>query len=184
MSETQLTTNNIQSLANSSSYSGDGIVTTSYDDDYIVRGNAFTSQLVLSLTSGMNYVLFSGNGSASDTIFTIPPRFSADDGQVIVSFRLGSDYSGGAELAYFNRNATSPNTPKAKLALGATGTDEGTIQSQYLIGTTGGFFTSGGGQTSGDKAFIIPANAIFLVEINNQSGGTINFGYTFTWYEL
>lgn len=175
----------INLFVNAGSYSRDGIVATTYADDYIVSGNSFTSQLVLTAAAGKTYYLFDASGS-DKTIFTIPASFSASDGPVVVSFRYAHDYAGGSALRTFNRNANSATANEAVLTQAPSGSDIGLVNSQILIGTSAGGIFTGGGKAGQSSAFIINNAVSFLIEVDNQTSpaAAVKFGYTFTWFEV
>ena len=165
------------------SNSGAEVLVTDNPTDYIFKGRAFSSKIVVAnLTVGKHYILFKSNGN--DTVI-IPPSFSITTGPLIVSYYTGGNYTGGTALHKFNRNFISDNTCLCTLTKDATGSDEGDQVGQLLIGSAAGPASkTGGGHKTDDDIVILGEGEQLLFEIDNVSGATIDyFGYRITWYE-
>lgn len=171
--------------ANTLSYSRDGSVVTTYEDDYVARGYGYESNLVLSVPDGLNYFLF----TLSDVpdgygIFVLPLKVNATAGPIVINYRVGHDYSGGTALRTINRNALSINTPSAQILQGPTGTTLGIVNTANLIGTTGIPTVTTGGNGGSSAPFIASNLVDFLLEVDNQNGSAVQVEYELRWYEI
>lgn len=154
-------------------------------EDYVELGYGFQSNLVQTLGTGNSYYLFDITGVASSTkIIILPVILVADDGPVVINFRVGHDYTGGTALRLINRNGNSSNTPDIVVTSGPTGTSTGIVNTANLIGQAGNPTFSGGGAGGGVDAFVAPAGITFLIEVNNQAAGSIQLEYNLRWFEI
>lgn len=180
-----------QSIRNSLSFSGDALRMTSYENDYSVRGNAFHLQKNFTIAIGttlnilIDYTTYTkvpkgGQG----LIFVLPPNYAASDGAVLVTVRRDSDYSGGTEIDVPNVNTVFGGFLQTTITSGATGNDAGTSVLDYLVGSASTNQSSGGGNISGDSAFIRNSKDKTLVQIANNSGEEITFNYSQTFFEI
>lgn len=167
------------------SYSKDGLVTTSYADDYIVRGYGFSLQRVISIGNGSTkYLLVDPSNYTGDSVFGSALDFSTTAGAVYVYISTNHDYSGGDELTTFNRNLTSNNTAATIITENPTGTNDGGEPIQYIVGTASTNQNSGGATRVNRSIFILSPAYTYLVKIVNSAGEDINFEIDFTWFEI
>ena len=170
-------------LRNVLSQNRDGLVATDYATDLIFAGKAFTVNQVYSVATGADkFFLF--DPPADSYIVTLPLHFSATDGPVVVNVSTGSDYTGGTAITPLNRDNRSATAATATLTQDPTGSSLGTNAFSYLLGTSGGLFTAGGGTVADALPFIINPATTYLVQVDNQSGANIQVEVRITWYEL
>ena len=192
MSEARIT----EMLENRASISKDAWLSTTYADDFIVRGKAFTiSKNFTIAVSGVlrilvDYTTFIPAADELGQIFVFPPVFSTTAGPVTVDVYRDTDYTGGTEAVVFNPNTTVQKT-LAGLTLTTgnttqiTGSVKGDIVLQYLVGlATPGVSGASGGAATG-LSFLISRNTDkTLLEVTNASGAEITFHYGQVFYEI
>lgn len=168
------------------SYSQDGIVTTSYSDDYIIRGKSFQIARIFNLSTGVTKFVFDcSDVDDSKRVFVLPLRFGADDGPMQIK-TYQATYSGGSSIPPINLNTLSDTTSQVSILNDVTSSDSpGDDLREYLIGSSGGIFTAGrGGQIDGEGSVILDNTAVFLIDVDNQSGGDANFRLGIVWFEI
>ncbi len=178
-------------LQKSMSFDETGHVTTTYADDYTIRGNAFVFEKNFTIASGgtlnilVDYSTYTPTAEQEGLIFIYPPQFSTTAGAVMVNVYRGTNYSGGTEFDAINPNTTaSKTTSGTTFTSGATGSTKGTEVLNYLVGASSTNQNSGGGSVSGLQYFIRPNTDKTLVEIVNNSGEEITFKYGQGLYEI
>lgn len=182
-----------------SSNVGDAHLMTTYADDYMARGYGFAIEEVFEIASGtslflnIDYTTYTDfSFSCCDNIriprkgwvFILPPNMITSAGPVVVDVYRGGDYSGGSAVLYSSRNTLSDVEPQITITQGATGTDKGTLSLQYLVGGDATFFARGGAAMAPNIPFLRDNTDTTLVEIRNESGYAIFFGYNQVFYEI
>lgn len=171
--------------ANTLSFSRDGNIATTYEDNYRVAGNSRVSEnIIASLPTGISYFVFDPTAITDRYVFALPPQYKASDGVVTITFYEGTDYTGTTDLPTYNPNRTSTFTHLSTLKSGATGTTVGS----YLYAISAGLTTvpavSGAGTGEASSALILDITKKYLVAINNLSGATVQLDYAFQWFEI
>ena len=174
-----------QILGDSRSFSRDAFVNTTYSDDYIVRGYAYTLAKVQTLGSSAT-INFALTPTAEGFFLFVPPlSVVSQDEYVQIKVYEGGDYSGGTAITPINRNRNSSNTFQSSLTTGATGTDKGT-----LLITHAAFASSGPAGSSvpdtggGSDSLILNSSKKYLVEIVNQVASATDVEIDVTLYEI
>lgn len=175
------------------------LLSTGVEDDYVDRGYGFAVDQNFSITSGSTlYILvdfttytdFSVSNTDNrgtdreGTIIATPPHFVTTAGPVIINVYTGSDYSGGSSISYSKLNTNSTKSSQVTITSGATGSNKGTNELSYIIGSAGVGTASGGGGASGHVVFLRNNTETTLLEINNESGTDITFHYGQVFFEV
>ena len=144
--------------------------------DSIQRGMVFTGQQIYSIGSASTkYILFDPTEEVPTKITIRDLVLAATSGPAIVNIYIGTDYSGGTAIPLGNRNQRSPNTSSLKLYEDPTGVTKGQLILPILVGTSSSPLFSGGGAANPTIPFVVNENALYLVEIFNNSGEDIDF---------
>lgn len=165
---------NAKSLLTPQSFSDDGVLSTSYLDDNIVKGNVYTITLVPQInTTTVYFTSEVSAGQELDFIFLLPLNFSVETGTLVVNIYEDTDYTGGSLLNIVNRNRTSPNTSKLDVKQGATGATKGTLLYSKLYGTSafGGAVGGGSGVTS--NSIILNTSKRYLYELTTSENSLV-----------
>ena len=160
------------------SFSGDGILATTYIDDYTVRGAAFLFQKNYTIAdAGTLYILidYTTYTGANSLVFVRPAVFSTTYGPVIARVYRGTNYSGGTEEHAYNLNTVIGGESQTTITSGATGTTKGTVAQEWLVGFGSTNQSSGGGSVTVDANIIRDNTSKSLIEIVNNSGNEITF---------
>jgi len=151
------------------SYSGDGIISTSYADDYIVRGNAWSISMVTTL-SASGSVSFLLTPSTAHSYFIPPIGLQAEDEKVLLKIYEDGNYSGGTPVTLINRNRNSTATFSGTLTTSSSGASKGTkIIEHAAFASSEKHSTSVNAQAGGSGALILNSNKKYYVEIENSS---------------
>lgn len=86
-------------LLTMASFSKDAVLTTDYENDYIVRGMAFEVQRRISLTSGQTpYLEFDVTKAVGKLVFSLPFKAISSGGNVFIDTYGADSSTGGLEL--------------------------------------------------------------------------------------
>lgn len=172
-------------LLNALSTSKDGIIATTYKDDYINRGNCFSISNNFEISAAATrYIALDPTGYEGFAVVVFPPKFQTTYGYVTVNILIDTDYTSETELTLINRNANSSNTAKTKLYDNATGDIEGTSFSQDLVGYGVTNQSSGGGTNVFHEPLWIDKTKRYALKIQNNSGKDIIFNIKFVIFEI
>lgn len=162
------------------------VLTTNNEEDYIFRGLAYSAEEYVTIPDGSTSYLLDVSGISKTGWVSLPLVFTAVEGPVIITFYEGGDYSGGSAITVFNRSRMKPvRSNELIITQGATGTDPGTELFSIGGGSTGGVFTAGESGDLGNKELILwNAEDNILIDVDNQTGGSLNISYLFTWFEF
>lgn len=174
-------------LNNQLSVSKDGLILTSYRDDYIARGQGFEIHRRLPLTSAQTlYAVFDLSGvDAGKFVFSMPLKARTSIGQVYIDSYLITSYTGGAEIPEVNSNRASSLTAQGALVSGVTPTGSpGNDLRQYIIGQATAPVNEGGGPGSEDGPKIWLPDDLVGVKIVNQENEAIDLELFLQWFEI
>lgn len=169
------------------SFSKDGIVTTSYSDDYIVRGRGFQIARRFTLSTGITKFALDPTGLTAENkqMFILPLSHKVTDGPVYIKTYKVDEYTGGTVVPSIDLNETVEDTAVVVFKQGVSSTGEaGDDLRDYIIGTSGGFLASGGGEERGDISIVNKPDRPYIIEVNNQSGGSVQYRIGIVWFEL
>lgn len=163
-------------LRSVSSFSGDALLTTTYLDDYIVRGNIFTIGISQDLTQDTPIYFTSEilGVPSIKALLLLPILINPTEGYVELNIYEDTDYTGGATIVPTNRNRGSSITNEVSINVGATGADKGTLLSlSNVFGVAGTNQSAGGGQSSTSNAIVLDLNKRYLYELTASETGLV-----------
>jgi len=111
---------------------------------------------------------------------------TTENGEVDIAFYEAPTVSANGTLVpSFNKNRVSTNTSDLTVYAGPTVTDNGTLLETGWVPPTGGVgsHASGGEVERVGGEWILLPNSSYLISITNNSGGAIDYSYTYFWYE-
>lgn len=165
-------------VLNTLSSSKDAIITTSYEDDYAVRGYEWTLNGVTDLAAGvkLNFLLDMSLVPEGNAVFAIPPTVKSSDSEVTLNIYEGTDYTGGVAPVpdIWNRNRISPQAKNFVVTANAAGSVLGLNLSQHgAFGAGGGFFgTSSSDEGGSARPLILDRTKKYLLVLENLGGDT------------
>lgn len=155
------------------SATGDGVVTTTYLSDYIVKGYVYNSGVVKTVTDGTEYYVIDPT-LCDCNVFKQPISIVCSAGTAILRLYEGTNYSISTQLGMFNRNRTSENTAKIKFGnASVAGTTKGTEIQDLLFGTDGTRQSAGGGIGGGSNSIILSNKHKYLLEVTYSEDCTV-----------
>lgn len=166
------------------SFSEDGLIATSYADDYTTRGLHFLINKRETLGSEVTLTFLWDLSSVTGTFLLEPFALKSEDTKVTIKVYEGTDYTGGVAETSFNINRASSNTANATLNRGATGSDKGTLIREHVA------FASGQGVNSNPAAInaininIFDTSKNYLVEIINEENSATDIEWSNSWFEF
>lgn len=170
-------------LSSQKSFSGDAVLTTTYADDYIVRGQAFQVQKRIALGSAETlYLVFDFSTAIGKTIFTLPIVGSTTAGLVYLDTFIADSYTGGSPITALPINSISSNTSLATIKSGVTPTGSSNLR-EYSIGIKATNQASGGAPIGGQTPKLFTGSRLVFKFVNQESAANV-VTLGFTWYEL
>lgn len=166
-------------------FTKNGIVATTYADDSIVRGAAFSRSDVIDLpASGTVSFLFDATAFVDEYVYFVPPiYFKSSETEVNLIVYEDTDYAGGTIVPVYDRNRRSGNTISANLTVGATGTDKGTpiIKHAAFAASQGNVQNSASGGSV--NPIILDSAKAYLIELENIEASATRVEYDVTVFE-
>lgn len=152
------------------SASKNGLVATTYRDDYIVRGRSFANEItrtidVSSLTNSTENFVLDVSACDCTQIFKMPILITPTNGFVIVNLYEDTNYVGTESLTFIDRNRLTANSTDISLKGGATGTVKGTKLLSVVFGTDETRQNAGGGTGTSANFLILNPNMNYLFEV-------------------
>ena len=172
-------------LVNQATTSGNGVVTSSYAEDGIERGESFQVHRRFSITGNgtVKFALDFTSVDATKEMRTLPIKCRTSQGQVFIDTYAIDSYTGGTSIPIAKRNRTSIIESQAVFTTGITSFDvAGDELRQYIIGAPSGFLQPGGGSGGGEN----PKkwnHSIICFEVSNQESSTVILEMNLNWYE-
>ena len=175
-----------EGLSNILSYSKNGLIVTSYENDYISQGVAFQIHRRIPIgASATVKVVFDYSALVDKGIFTLPIMAKTNCCQCYLNTYKIETYTGGSELPSINRNGVSSNIAECVVKIGVTSADiAGDDLREYIVGALSTRQNSGGGSISGESPKIFESGDIIMFEIINQENDAVDFELNFNWYEV
>jgi len=173
-------------LLTASSFSKDAVLTTDYENDYIVRGMAFEVQRRISLSSGQTlYLEFDITKAVGKMIFSLPFKAISNGGNVFIDTYEADSSTGGTVLMTPNNlNALSSNVALTTVKTGVTPTGTATGLREYSTGSKTTNQAAGGGSAGTGFAKILDNSKPLYFKFVNQETDTVTIDFGFVWYEL
>lgn len=170
-------------LNSQASISGDGVLTTDYAQDYMVRGKAFQIQRRITLTSQQTlHWVVDFTGLTGKMIFALPVSCRSAGGLVFLDTYIATSYTGGSVETPNKLNGNSATNPLAVVKSGVAPTGSSDLR-EYSIGTLKTNQSAGGGSGGAEVPKIL-ANAPRIFKFVNQESSAVTIDFGFVWYEL
>ena len=169
------------------SFSGDGIIATTYSDDYITRGDCYNIVSRQTIASGatVKNVLDLTGVSSSRFIFVLPVSITSSGGYIKADTYAISSYTGGTAKAFVNANSTSNRTAQSVYKYGITSSDaKGADVREYVVGGGSNPASSRGGAASGANALILNNTKKICFEMTNTTTGSVDVSVALVVYEI
>ena len=166
-------------LSDCLSYSKNGIVSTSYRDDFIVKGKSFFRENVITAAVGTDYYVMDATACDCEKVFKLPVKVNPAVGTVLLTVYEGTDYTGVTTLPLLNRDRTSSATTKITLKDTGTGTDKGTEIQKVLYGVDATRQSAGGGTNISANALILDRTKKILLEVTYSDAGLVGYNWEF-----
>ena len=163
------------------SFSKDALVSTTYDDDYSIRGKKFFYENTLSFTGNeTKRFLFDMSKCECDIIFA-PISGTAIGEKVVAIIYEDTDYTGGTELQFYNTNRNHLDVYNPVVTVGASGSDTGTQlrKFQFPAASTGANINPASGISN--LAMILNNNKKYLITLT--SADTTEFDIRADFYD-
>lgn len=163
------------SIGQSLSLSNDAILTTSYSDDYTVRGDAFNISTILTVASGVTVKCaldFSGVTTDRE-IFLLPLTFASSAGYFKGTTYNITTYTGGTSVPFINLNENSLNAALSVFKTGVASTDTaGNDKREYVIGGGANPASSRGGSGGSSNQIWVKRGVKKVIELKNTTNAS------------
>lgn len=168
------------------SYSKDAVLTTSYADDYITRGNGFQVKKRIALSGSQTlYLEFDITKAVGKFVYALAPIMASSGGLVFVDTYLADSSTGGTTLVTpLNMNSLSSNAALTTVKTGVTVSGTPSVVREYLVGTTATNQSSGSGASAAGVPRILNNTKPLYFKIANQEASALTFNLEFVWYEI
>ena len=168
------------------SYTDDAVLTTTYADDFITKGNGFQIKKRIDLTAGQTiYLEFDITKAVGKTVYSLPLRMSTGGGMVYVDSYNADSSTGGTTLATPNNlNGKSSTAALTTVKTGVTVTGTATNVREYVVGILSTKQSSGGGQGGVDVPKILDNSKPLYFKIENTESAAVVLDFEFVWYEI
>lgn len=172
-------------LTEVTSNAGDGLIATSYEDDYAVQGYEWTVNAVedIGATAVLQFLLDFSAVPSTDGIFVLPVMIKSSASEVRFRLYEDTDYSGGTTITPWNRNRAFQQAKNFVITGGVvginapTGTDKGTLLPEHaaFAASQGNIQNSAIGGTS--RPIILDRTKKYLLELENTGGDATTIEY-------
>ena len=171
---------------NTLSSSRDGLLTTSYADDYIVRGNAFKVNDFFDVAGGasISFTLDPTALTSDQFVFILPITIQSSEERVEFRIYENTDYTGGAVKQYYNANRNFPDSYDFVVHQGTSGTTEGTELQKHVVFASSQGINESSGQGGSSNALMLNTDYVYLFEITNLGSGSTTVEYDTTIYQI
>lgn len=153
------------------STSRNGVIATSYANDYVVRKKAYSIRQSLTIADTTTYyVLFDPSASQFD-VYLEPFRISTSTGTVDMALTSDFTYTGATtSLPVINRYGVVVEENDLKNYTSITGLVINSTPVKYTIGSRASNQSAGGGVTAGNAIFVFEKDKKYLLSFKNNSG--------------
>ena len=167
------------------SYSKDGILVTTYQDDYITRGNGFQFKKRISLTA-LQVLYFEVDISKhTGVVYSMPLSLSTAGGLVFIdSYNADSSTGGTLMSAPLNLDGLSSTVADTTIKTGVTVSGTPTNVREYMVGTSSTKQSAGGGTMQSESPKILDNRKPLYFKVENKENTVTILDVGFVWYEL
>lgn len=175
-------------LLKSFTVSNSAIRSSTYAEDYRVRGYQRIHLDTDTLPSGLSYFVLDPTALADQDlfIFTVGIDVDVPGGPIKFAVYEDTDYVGTVALPYYNPERNSELSTYATIKAVATGADKGTFLYAFTVGASSvPAVADNQGSGSASDPTSLKRDLKYLIEVNNTSGGAVvaNKIY-FSWFEV
>lgn len=173
-------------LSSQKSFSGDAVLTTDYERDYITRGMAFEVQRRITLTSQQTlYLEFNIALAVGKIVYSLPIKATTPGGNVFLDTYYATSSTGGSVLMVPNNlNALSANVALTTVKTGVTPSGTASGLREYSIGSKATNQAAGGGPIGAGYAKVLGNSKPLYFKFVNQESSTVTVDLGFVWYEI
>ena len=177
-------------LSGQSSTTGNAILTTTYSDDYGVRGCHYICNCVESIAANTTKSILLDLSVISENkqVFILPFTGQSGNEEVRITFYEDTNYSGGTTKRCININRTSDNVKGFTLTEGATGSTKGDILTEHVAfgssASFGPFGSSTAGTASGSAPLLLDTTLKYLITFENTGDTATTFECNINIFEI
>lgn len=167
------------------SYSRDALLSTSYADDYAIRGNGFEIRKRFALTSLQTiYVCLDFTAAVGKRIITLPLILGSTNGLIFFDTYGIDSYENGNPVDILKLNSMSPISPLAVAKTGITPSGGPYGLREYKVGSESTPLYSGGGGNINPSIKIFPSGSILAGKVENKESDNNVFNLGLIFYEI
>jgi hypothetical protein len=166
------------------SFSKNAVLSTTYADNEIVKGNGFQLHRIITVPTGGKKLVVDFSNLTDGFVFTLPLIMKTNEGQCWVNTYVIQNYTGGTDITPTRRNSTVENYSEVTVKDGVTSSDvAGDTLRQYIVGALSTNQNAGGGISTTANIKIFGKN-IIMFDIQNKESKTIYLELNFNWFEI
>ena len=169
------------------SHSGDGVIATSYANDYTIQGKHFLINNIETIAKATTktFLLDLSNIPFDAGVILDPISIGVNGADITFNLYEGTDYTGGDAVTSFNINRSSDKTAIATMTTSPTGIDKGTLVRQHIAFSTGSGSNITAGTKVGINISILDITKNYLIElVNDDSNNSAVIEYNHSWFEI
>ena len=168
--------------------SRDGVLTSSYSDDYIVRGNCFNVEHrgEVGANASVKDVIDFSDMPDNTIAFLLPIRFVTAGGEFWIDTYFVDAYTGGTVIAGINAKDTQPvNVADGFFAHNVTYEGVTTLNKrEYLISGGSNSASARSGSGTGSNALIFTEKPIICIDFQNKTNAAARIQTSVVWFEI
>lgn len=162
--------------------------TSSYAEDYRVRGFQFVHLYTDSFANGSSFFMLDPTACVASNKFpfSVPIEIDLPSGPITFIVYEGTDYTAGAALPYYNPARDSAITPDSTITAASAGTTKGTELYRFTVGSasSSAVATTAGASRTTDPTSLDRTKK-YLIEAVNSTGASITANKVyFSWFEI
>jgi hypothetical protein len=163
-----------------------GVVTASYSDDAVSKGQAFEVRKRITLTTKQVYdVVLDSTAlvAANKGLFIDPLSMSTGGGMVFVDTFAVDTYTGGDAIVPLKLNTTKTQVAECVFKKGVTIGNIISDPREYIVGTLSTNQSSGGGSMPIEVSKQFTPGVKIVARFSNQEDATVYFDFGIVFYE-
>lgn len=166
------------------SRSGDAIIATTYGDNAVFLGGAYTLETVIENVSNgtTTNVVFDPTAYSNGRVVVYPTRWATSAGSIVITLGTVASYTGGTETLGTNQNYAC-GAPRVVTTIGATLTGFTASNTKLLVGLESKGSNKGGGSSAGGDVSILDPSLIYAFQFTNGTGSAFDVSFFLKWVE-
>ena len=166
------------------SNSRDAVLSTTYEDNEISKGNCYQIKKRITLASEETLKLCFDFSQTDKVIYSMPVIKVPNQGNLFTdTYFVDSVADGSTYDTPLNMNANSSNTAETPVKTGVTETGDQQFLREYTDGSPITNQASGGGTFLSDRPKILP-NKPLIIYFQNQETEEMVIDFNYNWYEI